>query len=104
MTTSSPSSILAITTAAPGKHAALRAAQESLVAETVKEPGCIRFALHQSLDDPHVLVFVETWENEVLWRAHMNGLAIKRFQASGAGKLIQDFALHRLAPAADGSV
>ena len=104
MTTSSPLSILAITRAAPGKHAVLRAAQEGLVAETVKEPGCIRYALHQSLDDPHVLVFVETWENEVLWHAHMNGLAMQRFQASGAGELIQDFALHRLTPIADGRV
>jgi quinol monooxygenase YgiN len=52
--------------------------------------------------DPHVLVFVETWENEALWRAHMNGQAMQHFQASGAGKLIQDFALHRLAPIAHG--
>jgi hypothetical protein len=32
----------------------------------------------------------------------MQGRAIKRFQASGANSLIQDFALHRVALAADG--
>ena len=42
MSSSSPLGILAITVAAPGKHAALRAAQEKLVAETVKEAGCVR--------------------------------------------------------------
>jgi quinol monooxygenase YgiN len=102
MPSASPLGILAITTAAPSKHGALRAAQQKLVADTVKEPGCISYALHQSLDDPHVLVFVETWENEALWRAHMNGLAMRRFQASGASDLIHDFVLHRLALVADG--
>ena len=102
MSSSSPLGILAITVAAPGKHAALRAAQEKLVAETVKEAGCIRYELHQSLDDPHILVFVETWETETLWRAHMSGPPMQRFQAGGAGNLIQDFVLHRLGPVADG--
>jgi quinol monooxygenase YgiN len=41
-----PLTIVAIATAAPGQEAALRAAQEQLVAETVKEPGCLRYELH----------------------------------------------------------
>jgi hypothetical protein len=40
--------------------------------------------------------------SEKAWRAHMQGRAIKRFQASRANSLIQDFALHRMALAADG--
>jgi quinol monooxygenase YgiN len=102
MPSSSPLGILAITTAAPGKQDALRAAQEKLVAETLKEPGCIHYELRQSLEDPRVLIFVETWESEELWRAHMSGDAMRRFQASGAGELIQDFILHRLVPVAGG--
>jgi quinol monooxygenase YgiN len=97
-----PLGILAITAAAPGKHSVLRAAQEKLVSETVREPGCMSYTLHQSLEDPHVLVFLEKWENEALWRAHMSGLAMQCFQASGASELIQDFVLHRLALVADG--
>jgi quinol monooxygenase YgiN len=48
----SPSSltIVAITTAVAGKESILRAAQEQLVADTVKEPGCLRYELNQSLD------------------------------------------------------
>jgi quinol monooxygenase YgiN len=103
MSTSSPLTIVAIATAAPGKEKALRAAQTTLVAETVKEPGCLRYELHQSLEDGRVLIFVESWASEQLWRAHMNGTAIRRFQASGAGGLIQDFALHRMALVADGT-
>jgi len=97
-----PLNILAIATAVNGSEYRLRAAQEILVAETVKEPGCLRYELSQSLDDGRILVFVESWVSEEAWRAHMQGAAIKRFQASGAPNLIADFQLHRLAPVADG--
>lgn len=98
-----PLTIVAIATAAPGQEKALRDAQAKLVAETVKEPGCLRYELHQSLEDGRVLVFVESWESEELWRAHMQGAAIKRFHASGASNLIQDFSLFRMNLVADGS-
>ena len=103
MTTPSPISIVAIATAVPGREQALRAAQETLVAETVKEPGCLRYELHQSLDGGRTLVFVERWASEAAWRTHMQGAAIRRFQASGAGRLIQNFSLLRLALVADGA-
>ena len=98
----SPLTIVAIATAAPGQEAALRTAQEQLVAETIKEPGCLRYELHQSREDSRVLVFVETWASEALWRAHMEGAAIKRFHASGASKLIVDFSLLQMSLVADG--
>src|SRR5262249_16402021 len=98
-----PLTIVAIATAAPGQEAALRAAQEQLVADTVKEPGCLRYELHQSREDSRVLVFVETWASEAQWRAHMNGAAIKRFHASGPSQLIVDFSLLQMSLIADGS-
>ena len=97
-----PLTIVAIVTAAPGQEAALRAAQEQLVTETVKEQGCLRYELHQSRKDSRVLVFVETWASEAQWRAHMEGPAIKRFQASGASRLIVDFSLFQMSLVADG--
>jgi Antibiotic biosynthesis monooxygenase len=57
-----PLNILAIATAVNGSEHRLRAAQEILVAETVKEPGCLRYELSQSLDDGRILVFVESWQ------------------------------------------
>ena len=98
-----PLTIVAIVTAAPGQEAALRAAQEQLVTETVKEQGCLRYELHQSRKDSRVLVFVETWASEVQWRAHMEGAAIKRFHASGASRLIMDFSLLQMSLVADGT-
>jgi quinol monooxygenase YgiN len=58
--------------------------------------GCLRYELHQSLEDGRVLVFIESWESEAHWRAHMQGVAIRRFHASGAGNLIGDFSLMRM--------
>jgi quinol monooxygenase YgiN len=100
---SSPLTIVAITKAAPGKAESLRAAQEKLVAETVTESGCLGYELHQSVEDVCVLVFVESWESEEHWRAHMQGEAIKRFHASSASNLIQDFSLFRMNLVANGS-
>jgi quinol monooxygenase YgiN len=99
---SSPLTIVAITTAAAGKEDDLRTAQEKLVQETAKESGCLRYELHQSLEDRRVLVFVESWESEEHWKAHMQGAAIKRFHASGASNLIQDFSLFRMNLVANG--
>jgi quinol monooxygenase YgiN len=104
MPTVVPLSIVAIVTAMPGREQELRAAQETLVAETVKEPGCLRYELHQSLDDNRTLVFVERWASEEAWRAHMQGAVIRRFQATGAGRLIHDFSLFRMALGADGDL
>lgn len=97
-----PLNILAINTAVKGAEVRLRAAQEILVAETVTEPGCLRYELNRSLDDGRILVFLESWASEDAWRAHMQGAAIRRFQMSGAPNLIADFQLHRLAPVTDG--
>ena len=94
--------IVAITTAVAGKENALRAAQQKLVAETVAEPGCLRYELNQSLDDARVLIFTEKWASEHEWRAHMEGAAMRRFHASGASSLIEDFSLFRMATVADG--
>ena len=103
MSSSSSLTIIAITTAVAGNESALRAAQERLVAETVKEPGCLRYELNQSLDDGRVLIFTEKWASEREWLAHMEGVAMRRFHASGASKLIEKFSLFRMATVADGA-
>jgi len=92
----SPLTIIAITTAVSGEDRKLRAAQEKLVAETLNEPGCLRYELNQSLDDPRVLVFTEQWASEREWHAHMEGAAMQRFAASGAPNLIANFQLYRM--------
>ena len=36
-----------------------------------QEPGCIKFAAHQDVDDPDVLVVVEQWESKEAHDSHL---------------------------------
>jgi len=97
-----PLTLVAIATALPGQENMLRAAQEKLVAETVKEPGCLRYELHQSVGDGRVLVSSRRGRTKRYGARTLEGAAIKRFHAGGAGNLIQDFSLIRMNLVADG--
>ena len=103
MPSSEPLTIIALATAMPGQERALRAAQTKLVTESLREPGCVRYELHQSLDDARIMVFVETWASEEHWKAHMEGAAIATFRASGATDMIDDFSLYRMKAVAGGN-
>lgn len=38
--------------------------------ETRKEDGCIRYDLHQDIENPNILMFYEIWETTAAWKAH----------------------------------
>lgn len=95
-----PLTVIAIITAKEGQEAALRALQEKLVVETRAEDGCLRYELNQSLDDGRILIFVEIWETEEKWRAHIDGGALANFAAAGGRELIADRVIHRMASVA----
>ena len=92
-----PLTVIAIITAKEGQEAALRALQEKLVVETRAEDGCLRYELNQSLDDGRILIFVESWETEEKWRAHIDGGALANFAAAGGRELIAERVIHRRA-------
>ncbi|MDJ0709542.1 MAG: putative quinol monooxygenase [Woeseiaceae bacterium] len=87
--------IVARMQAAPGNTEELVEQMKTLVEETRKESGCVHYDLYRGIEDSNVLVFVEEWENEVLWRAHMNGEAIRAFNtrisagAIASGEIMQ---------------
>jgi quinol monooxygenase YgiN len=58
-------------TAREGKEQEAREAFEELVAPTHAEDGCILYALHQGVEDPRRLAFVERWESPELLQAHL---------------------------------
>ncbi len=43
-----------------------------LVKETHKEEGCITYDLHQSLDDPAVLMIYENWTSKEALQKHLS--------------------------------
>ena len=75
----SPLTIVAIATAAPGQQDVLRARRKNSWRRPSKNPGCLRYELHQSREDSRILVFVETWASEAQWRAHMPGRGYRAF-------------------------
>ena len=80
--------IVARIQAAPGAGDALEKEMRTLVDETRQEAGCIRYDLTRGTEDPDIFVFVEEWESKPLWEAHMNGDAIRAFNARiGDGKI-----------------
>ncbi|MBJ6760420.1 antibiotic biosynthesis monooxygenase [Myxococcaceae bacterium JPH2] len=61
----------AFLTAKPGKEAEMRVALRELVAETVKEPGCILFRILEDLERPGTFVLWEIFQDREALRVHM---------------------------------
>lgn len=84
--------IIAIAQAKPGYEAALVKAQSELIAIVRQQPGCIRYELNESLEQPGQVVFVERWRDRAAWESHMRGPHMDAFRAK-AGSMIGAFDL-----------
>lgn len=62
---------------------------KTLVAAVREEPGCLQYDLHRSTENSDLFMFVEAWESHALWQAHMQGAAVKAFNAEiGEGAIV----------------
>lgn len=66
----SPIHIVAVLTAKTGQADNLRQTLMDLVPMVVKEPGCIKYSLHEDINSPGVFVFYETWTDQLAIDAH----------------------------------
>ena len=66
-----------------------------LVAETVKEDGCIEYRLHQDNDNPEIFFFYETWSSQEALHKHLESAHIRAYRAATSG-LIAGHSLHKL--------
>lgn len=70
--------------------------EQIILAKTAKKsPGCIKYELHRSNEEPGLIYFVEEWENRELWQTHMNSDYVASFQKSAAG-FIDSIELHEM--------
>jgi quinol monooxygenase YgiN len=74
--------VVAQINAKPGSESALEKALLAVVEPTHMESGCIRYALHRSMDKPGVFYFLERWRSKKdlddhLERGHMKTLFAK---------------------------
>lgn len=92
---STPLVIIAQAWARPGFEQQLVDAQKRLVEAARNSPGCLRYELNVSTQDPGHIVFLEQWASTADWQRHMSGPHIHTFRST-AGHLIADFALMQM--------
>lgn len=63
--------VAATITARPGREKEVETILKGLLAPSRKDPGCVFYTLHRSLDDPLVFVFFEEWESRELLGSHL---------------------------------
>jgi len=71
--------IVAVFEAKEGAGAALNDALTKLIEPTLAEPGCLRYELFQSQDNPRAFIFYEHWMDE---KAHQSHRETAHYQAS----------------------
>jgi quinol monooxygenase YgiN len=64
--------VVATLKAKAGKAPELRKVFEELERHSRKEEGCIKYDLHQSIDDPDTFLFYEIWTGEEALALHAN--------------------------------
>ena len=60
---------------------------ESMLSPTRAEPGCQRYDLYRSIDDPSVFFFYEVWASESDHRRHLGKPHVRRFLDAAPGLL-----------------
>jgi quinol monooxygenase YgiN len=71
--------VVATFKAQPGKEEEAVQVFRDLVAPTHAEQGCILYALHQGVDDPSRLTFVERWASREDLDAHLKAPHLEAF-------------------------
>lgn len=78
--------LVAIFKAKEGKTEALKKALMALIDKTRAEKGSVSYHLYEDREDAGRFIFHEIWENEALWKKHMQSEHINQLLAS-AGEL-----------------
>ncbi len=64
---STPLTLIATITAAPGHAEALERELRALVAPSRAEAGCLQYDLHQDRHDSHLFYMIEQWRDDAPW-------------------------------------
>ncbi|MFG0258099.1 MAG: putative quinol monooxygenase [Phycisphaerales bacterium JB043] len=60
-----------------------------LIGTTHKEPGCVKYDLHQDNKNPAHFLFYEIWDSRELWQTHMANQHLKEYMAATEGAVDQ---------------
>lgn len=74
--------VIATAKAKPGKENELERALHEVAKPTRQQPGCMRFSLYRSEDDPGVIVGVERWKSKADHERHLQGPHFQKLAAA----------------------
>ena len=60
-----------------------------ILGPTRNEPGCIRYDLHQDIENPHIFMFYEVWDSVDAWKKHDVQPHIMQFRKAIEGSVKQ---------------
>lgn len=83
----SPVIVIATISPKPGEEQAVREAFLAAIPKVHGEPGCGKYALHESTGDSTDLVFVERWESAEALKTHGAAPALAEVGAALKGRL-----------------
>jgi quinol monooxygenase YgiN len=70
---------VAISLAKPGYEEELREALEGLIGPTRNESGVLQYEMYRDLREPRRFVFIERWENEDAFNAHVKSAHVAAY-------------------------
>lgn len=74
-----------------------------LIPQTRKEPGCVRYELHRSQENPDVLLFIERFKNQAAFEFHSNTPYVKNFIGNIGPKLVKEMKFGHFQDISEGS-
>ena len=69
--------VVAVIKAKPGKESDLQEVLTGLLGPSHAEKGCVRYALHRSVEDPRTFVFIEKWESPAALQSHLGSAHVR---------------------------
>ncbi|WP_342248953.1 putative quinol monooxygenase [Sphingomonas sp. OTU376] len=84
----------------PGKEEVFEKNAVALCAATRLEEGCLSYHLFRNPAQTGVYVFVEDWASHQIWQHHMDGEALRIFNARLPAGTIANIEIHPLLPVA----
>jgi quinol monooxygenase YgiN len=73
----------------PGTEAQCRELILILQEHTRKEPGCVQYVGHQSIDDPCRFLFYEVYKDQAALQAHRDAPYYKQYVDGGLGSIVE---------------
>lgn len=83
-----------------GQGEALGAALMKLVRPTHSEPGCVRYDILESIDEPDTWTVYETWQRPEDFDAHMATDYVRDFLEKAGTLCVGEIDIHRYRPRA----